>query len=88
MQLRRVEIVLHETALRASDRHARGGVRVHDAMRIRRVLMNRAMNGKASGIDGVWIARIELVTVHINLHQVAGSDFAVVQAEGVDEELL
>jgi hypothetical protein len=87
MQLRRVEIVLRQPGLGARHGQPGGGVGVHHAVGLGQVLVDRAVHGEPRRIHDPG-AVVEFVALQVDLEQVARRDFAVVQAEGVDQELL
>ena len=53
MQLCRVKVALLQAAFNASHRHARRGVAVHDAVRLKHPAVNGGMHGKACWVDAV-----------------------------------
>ena len=87
VQLRAVEVALRQPAGQRGHRHARRGVRVHDAVRALHAVVNAAVQHVAGRVDGV-LRLAQDVARQIDLDQVAGRHFAVVQAEGVDQEML
>ena len=55
-------------------------------MRLWQVVVQSRVHRKTSRVQ--WIGRaIECLALQINLHQIAGGDFAVVQTKGVDQEM-
>src|SRR5882724_4895674 len=81
-----VEVVRGQAVALARDRHARGRVRVHDAVRVLARRMDRRMNDEPGTIDRPF-ARADQIAVEIDLDQVRCGDLAVPEAVGIDEEV-
>ena len=64
-----------------------GGVRVHHAVGVGQGVVDGGMHGEARGVHRPG-AVVQLVALQVDLEQIAGRDFAVMQAERVDQELL
>ena len=87
VQLRGIEVGLLQAAFRARHGDARGGVGVHHAMRAGQAVVERRVYGEARGIHQPGVVPSSLSPC-IDLHQVAGGHFPVMQPEGIDQELL
>ena len=62
-------------------------MRVDDAERVRHGGVDRAVDHEAGRIDRV-VGVPDDLAVEVDLHQIRGGDFAVVQAERVDQEVM
>ncbi len=60
---------------------------VHHAVRVGQGGVDRAVEGETGRVDGPVVVADD-VPVHIDLDQVGRGDLGVVQAEGVDEEVV
>lgn len=86
VELRAVEIVRGQSMLRAGDRHAFGGMGMHDVMRILARRMNRRMNREAWCVHRSKAA-VDDTTLDIDLDEIGRGDLAVHQAELIDQEM-
>lgn len=85
--LRAVKVGLLQPLFEAGHGHAGGGVGVHDAMRALDAAVEGGVHHEASRVHTVR-GRVQHLALQVDLDQVACGDFAVVQPERVDQELL
>ena len=85
-QLRGVEVGVGQAFVEAAHGHGRRGVHVHHAVRVGHLLVDLAVEGEAGRVDRP-VAVADDVALHVHLHQVRRAHLAVVQAEGVDQEV-
>ena len=87
-KLRRIEIRHRQPALRAGDRHARGRVRMHHAVRAGNARRGSPRGSvKPAGFTGHSDLPMTL-PCEVDLHQVRRRHLRVEQAERIDEEVL
>ena len=84
-EVARIEIRRAQAALKRADRHAGGGVGVHDAVRIGQMPVEQRVLDKPRLVDAVR-AVVELVAVDVDLDEAGGGHLAEMQPERVDQE--
>ena len=87
VQLRAVEVAHRQPGLRAGHRHAGRGVRVHHAVRAGNAVVDRRVHGEAGRVHRP-VGMPDDVPPQVDAHQVRRGHLGVVQAEGVDQEVL